>query len=57
MYHVLQDIHTYATTKCILFKMQIVPMSNFSLVSAELNYQDLTQAYFGTFFWRSNVNR
>ena len=42
----LQDIHAYTTAKCILFKMQIVPMSNFNLVSAEPNYQDLTQAYF-----------
>lgn len=46
VYHFLQVIHVYATTKRILFKMQMVPISNFNLVSAEASYQDLRQAHF-----------
>lgn len=47
-HHLLRDIHTYATLKFILLKMQIFPMSNINSVSAEPNYCDLTKAHFAS---------
>lgn len=48
VHHLLWDIHTYATLKFILLKIQIVPMSNINSVSAEPNYHDSIKAHFAS---------